>query len=412
MAKRQGFFNKLIMGADNMPDFSPSQLPTTRWGLFRDLFKTRLFEIFKLSLWGDVFLIPLIGALIFMFLNSRAYNIYIPFDGNLGIGYPVELDAIVQGQAYAYRIEIMKYALFIPIIALTFVLMSGIFYAVRRIAWGQDLSVTSHVFKGIKENWLSALGTGLIFGLSLFIMVYNFLGNDLRDTLSFWNIALTILGVLQFALIACVALYMMTQMVTYKMKFTQLMTNSFLFAVALFFQNVFFIFLAGLPLFFTEILAAFMPTTRFTVAPIIYIVYMCLGTGYTVLVLTVFSHYVFDKYLNDRVEGAKKNRGMYIRTPEEEKQAEIERIKAKNVVYGSAYVARKLSSIDHGSSITPLSASYSRADLVRLSQEKEKIKDEADKERENADREIQAEIQAYDLEQEKNRKNNQKNKKK
>lgn len=139
---------------------------------------------------------------------------------------------------------------------------------------------------------------------------------------------------------------------------------------------------------------------------------MCLGTGYTVLVLTVFSHYVFDKYLNDRVEGAKKNRGMYIRTPEEEKQAEIERIKAKNVVYGSAYVARKLSSIDHGSSITPLSASYSRADLVRLSQEKEKIKDEADKERENADREIQAEIQAYDLEQDKNRKNNQKNKKK
>ena len=36
MAKKQGFFNKLIMGADNMPDFTPSQLPTTRWGLFRD----------------------------------------------------------------------------------------------------------------------------------------------------------------------------------------------------------------------------------------------------------------------------------------------------------------------------------------------------------------------------------------
>ena len=397
MAKKQGFFNKLIMGADNMPDFTPSQLPTTRWGLFRDLFKTRLFEIFKISLWGDVFLIPLLAALILMFLNSRAYNIYIPYDGNLGIGYPVELNAVVYGKAYAYRMAIMKYAVLIPVIALTFVLMSGVFYAMRRIAWGQDVSVTAHIFKGIKENWLQALGTGLIFALSLFIMAYNFLGNDL-------------LGVLQFVLICCVALFMMTQMVTYKMKFMQLMTNSFLFGVALIFQSVFFIFLAGLPLFITEILAAFVPVSRFTVSPIIYIVYLCLGVGYTALVLTVYSHYVFDKYLNDRVEGAKKNRGMYIRTPEEEKQAEIERIRTRNVVYGSAYVAKKLSSIDSGSSITPLSASYSRADLQRLSEEKDKIKNETELERAKADKEIEAEIREYELEQEKAKKNNKKKK--
>lgn len=410
MAKKQGFFNKLIMGADNMPDFTPSQLPTTRWGLFRDLFKTRLFEIFKISLWGDVFLIPLLATLIMMFLNSRAYNIYIPYDGNLGIGYPVELNAVVYGKAYAYRMAIMKYAVLIPVIALTFVLMSGVFYAMRRIAWGQDVSVTAHIFKGIKENWLQALGTGLIFALSLFIMAYNFLGNDLRDSLSVWNVVLTVLGVLQFVLICCVALFMMTQMVTYKMKFMQLMTNSFLFGIALIFQSVFFIFLAGLPLFITEILAAFVPVSRFTVSPIIYIVYLCLGVGYTALVLTVYSHYVFDKYLNDRVEGAKKNRGMYIRTPEEEKQAEIDRIRTRNVVYGSAYVAKKLSSIDSGSTITPLSASYSRADLQRLSEEKDKIKNETELERAKADKEIEAEIREYELAQEKDKKNNKKKK--
>ncbi|MGN1093707.1 MAG: DUF624 domain-containing protein [Candidatus Neoclostridium sp.] len=412
MAKKQGFFNKLIMGADNAPDFTPSQLPTTRWGLFRDLFKTRLYEIFKISLWGDVFLIPLLATLILMFLNKRAYNIYIPFDGNLGIGYPVEMNAITQGGAYAYRIETMKYAVLIPVIALTFMLMSGIFYAMRRIAWGQDVSVTRHIFKGIKENWFQSLGAGLIFALSLFIMMYSFLGNELRQSLSFWNIAVTVLGVIQFVLICCAVVFMMTQMVTYKMKFLQLMTNGFLFSIALFFQTVFFIFLAGLPLFVTEILAAFSPITRFTVSPIIYIAYLCLGVGYTSLVITVFSHYVFDKYLNDRVEGAKKNRGMYVRTPEEEKQAEINRIKNKNVVYGSAYVAKKLSSIDAGSTITPLTASYSRADLARLSEEKSKMKDEADKEREAATREVEAEIQAYEREQEKLNKKNKKEKNK
>ena len=87
MAKRQGFFNRLIMGSDNMPDFTPAQLPKTRWGLFADVFKNKLFEIFKLSLWGDLFLLPLVVFFIFNFINTRAYNIYIPYDANIGIGF-------------------------------------------------------------------------------------------------------------------------------------------------------------------------------------------------------------------------------------------------------------------------------------------------------------------------------------
>ena len=101
---------------------------------------------------------------------------------------------------------------------------------------------------------------------------------------------------------------------------------------------------------------------------------------------------------------------MYIRTPEEEKQAEIDRIRTRNVVYGSAYVAKKLSSIDSGSMITPLSASYSRADLQRLSEEKDKIKNETELERAKADKEIEAEIREYELAQEKDKKNNKKKK--
>lgn len=56
------------------------------------------------------------------------------------------------------------------------------------------------------------------------------------------------LAVLQFVLMLCMLIYLCTQTVTYKLKFTGLVKNSLLFAVALFPQNLFFIVLSFLPI--------------------------------------------------------------------------------------------------------------------------------------------------------------------
>lgn len=411
MAKRQGFFNRLIMGSDNMPDFTPAQLPKTRWGLFADVFKNKLFEIFKLSLWGDLFLLPLVVFFIFNFINTRAYNIYIPYDANIGIGFPLETDAIIRGQSFAFTSEFQSLLIMIPLIVVLFLGMAGALYVMRRLVWGEPVTVTRHFFKGIKDNWKCAVVTGLLLSMSLFIMMFSFLIFGMLDNAGFINILMIIIAVIQFILVCGVALFAMTQSVTYKMKIKQILSNGFVFGFALVAQNVFFLFIAFFPVIIPEILALFSASTRFTIAPIFYILYAILGVGFSMLVLTVYSQYAFDKYLNDRVEGAKKNRGMYVMTPEEEKRLEIERIKTHNVVYGAAYVAKRLSSINEGAGITPLSASYSRADLQKLSEEKNRIKDEVEKERAEAEAQIAEEIKKYDEEQENLNKKNKKKKK-
>lgn len=411
MAKRQGFFNRLIMGSDNMPDFTPAQLPKTRWGLFADVFKNKLFEIFKLSLWGDLFLLPLVVFFIFNFINTRAYNIYIPYDANIGIGFPLETDAIIRGQSFAFTSEFQSLLIMVPLIVVLFLGMAGALYVMRRLVWGEPVTVTRHFFKGIKDNWKCAVVTGLLFSMSLFIMMFSFLIFGMLDNAGFINILMIIIAVIQFILVCGVALFAMTQSVTYKMKIKQILSNGFVFGFALVAQNVFFLFIAFFPVIIPEILALFSASTRFTIAPIFYILYAILGVGFSMLVLTVYSQYAFDKYLNDRVEGAKKNRGMYVMTPEEEKRLEIERIKTHNVVYGAAYVAKRLSSINEGAGITPLSASYSRADLQKLSEEKNRIKDEVEKERAEAEAQIAEEIKKYDEEQENLNKKNKKKKK-
>ena len=411
MAKRQGFFNRLIMGSDNMPDFTPAHLPKTRWGLFADVFKNKLFEIFKLSLWGDLFLLPLVVFFIFNFINTRAYNIYIPYDANIGIGFPLETDAIIRGKSFAFTSEFQSLLIMIPLIVVLFLGMAGALYVMRRLVWGEPVTVTRHFFKGIKDNWKCAVVTGLLFSMSLFIMMFSFLIFGMLDNAGFINILMIIIAVIQFILVCGVALFAMTQSVTYKMKIKQILSNGFVFGFALVAQNVFFLFIAFFPVIIPEILALFSASTRFTIAPIFYILYAILGVGFSMLVLTVYSQYAFDKYLNDRVEGAKKNRGMYVMTPEEEKRLEIERIKTHNVVYGAAYVAKRLSSINEGAGITPLSASYSRADLQKLSEEKNRIKDEVEKERAEAEAQIAEEIKKYDEEQENLNKKNKKKKK-
>ena len=166
MAKRQGFFNRLIMGSDNMPDFTPAQLPKTRWGLFADVFKNKLFEIFKLSLWGDLFLLPLVVFFIFNFINTRAYNIYIPYDANIGIGFPLETDAIIRGKSFAFTSEFQSLLIMIPLIVVLFLGMAGALYVMRRLVWGEPVTVTRHFFKGIKDNWKCAVVTGLLFSMS------------------------------------------------------------------------------------------------------------------------------------------------------------------------------------------------------------------------------------------------------
>ena len=124
-----------------------------------------------------------------------------------------------------------------------------------------------------------------------------------------------------------------------------------------------------------------------------WILLLFFGLSNMLLIWTIFNHYVYDRYINDKVEGAIKNRNMATKKTREEEIAEqIQYIRDRNTVYGPAYASRKLSSIDKGHSFTPLTATYNRSDLVKLSEEKKIMKEEMQKERKDIEEQI---IEAY-----------------
>ena len=131
------------------------------------------------------------------------------------------------------------------------------------------------------------------------------------------------------------------------------------------------------------------------------------------LVWTIFNHYVYDKYINDKVDGAVKNRNMATKKTKEEEIAEqIQYIKTRNTVYGAAYATRKLSSIDKGHTFTPLTATYNRNDLVKLSEEKKVMNEEMEKERSSIEDQINQAYEEWEKMQDPKGKNKNKRKKK
>ena len=48
MAK--GLMNRLLMGKDNLPDFTPDKLPGSRFAVFKDVFFNRIGAMAKISL--------------------------------------------------------------------------------------------------------------------------------------------------------------------------------------------------------------------------------------------------------------------------------------------------------------------------------------------------------------------------
>jgi len=177
-------------------------------------------------------------------------------------------------------------------------------------------------------------------------------------------------------------LFATTQAATYKLTIRGLIKNSFLFSLALLPKNILFLALSGIPIFITLLASLFLGEMAMMIGMM---VFGFIGFSFIILVWTVYAHGAFDKYINDKIEGAVKNRGMHIMTEEEKQAKEERRRKASNVRFANPKKKKPIVSVDEGSTFTPLATTFSRADLQRLADEKEQVKQEIDKEYDDVD---------------------------
>ncbi len=372
MAKKnkRGLLDRLMMGSEKSEDFARASLPSNRWELFWDIFKGRFGKLVIINLLVLLFCLPFIAVLIFRSMSVSAYGTLYPFSQGFGVGYgaypsmtglPENIELIVNASTLIF----VPIAFFIAAIGI-----SGGAYVIRNMVWTEGIFVANDFWRGIKKNFKQLLIVFLLYSLVFYVCI-------LSISLSDKNLAQGISGAWLYTVIKVVAyillitfsvmtLHMITMSVTYDLKFRHLLKNSFLFTFALLPNNVLFLFLGLIP-FILLLFGGFLMIIGVLAILII-------GFSLFLLVWTDYCQWGYDKFLNDRVKGAQKNKGIYTKVKGDNSEALKKYREQLAMVKKSSLSTKPIKPItDEELTLAELPTSFSRKDIERLNQSRQEL---------------------------------------
>ncbi len=380
--QKKGFIARLLEGKEKSEEYARSTLPTNRWQLFWDIFKGNFGKIVKVNLLTLLFFVPLFVVIWFSGKYMDSMGITYPFNASMGIGYPA--NPYTQGLSEWITLQadlVMYIAVFVTGI-LAAVGLAGGMYVVRNMVWTEGIFVANDFWRGIRLNFKNALQTVVFFCI---VLATTQLAVDaakftyaVKEISKAEEVMLVISQVISYVLLALalmMSFWMLALGVNYKMGFFVLFKNSFLMTIGTLPQTIFFGALALLPM------VLFVIGNFFTFLGIL--VVLLFGLAYALLVWLDFAQWVFDKFINPKLKGAKVGRGVYNKdgTPAltgDDSGASIEYQRILLTHGRSKLVAKPIKPIDDGLQVYDLPTSFTREDLKRLKESKQNIIDDTE----------------------------------
>lgn len=250
--------------------------PFDRKEAFVKILKTEYNVLVKISLAALIFALPAILVLAFCVAEMML------------------LGEINEGNASAlYEIQARMNMWLIPSMAFFSVGASGVFYIVRRLCWGEDISFFKHLLHGIRSNAAQSVIAGVL--ATALIGGINYLSNilSLSSNLGslFWIIS--IIKIFLFLFIAILLLFQYCIIAVYSDNMPKIIKNSLAFTVSSLPKSLGILFLMILP-----IILALLFSSVYWMYLILTVFMGVVGFGYAAVLFTLHSHSVFDKYIN------------------------------------------------------------------------------------------------------------------
>ena len=379
--QNKGFIARMLEGKERSEEYARSTLPTNRWQLFWDIFKGNFGKIVKSNLLILIFFVPMIIVIALGYMLGETNSIIYPFGANLTIGYPASPDIQGLSEMLALQTDMMT---LLGVVLASFIAaigLSGGMYVVRNMVWTEGIFVANDFWRGVKLNYKNALQTALFFTVVLLLgltMVNSAELSLASPSLEKWQRTwMTVSIVFSYTLIgfaAMMSFWMIALGVNYEQKFLTLFKNSALIAIGSFPQTLFFGVIALLP--FALLL---IPNTFFIMVAIT--VLILFGFTWALLVWLDFAQWLFDRYINPKIEGAKVGRGIYnseTQSTTGESQAQMEYKRALLAAGKSQLVARPIKPIDDSLQVYELPQAFTREDLQRLRESKQNIAEDTE----------------------------------
>ena len=370
--KKRGLIERLMLGSEKSEGYARASLPSNRWELFWDIFKGRFWKLVVINLLVLLFFIPLF-ILLFMRSNAIAsYGASMPFAQGFGVGYQAPVSLIGYEQQIVLNVNLIAYLLLPIAVMIAAVGVSGGAYVIRNMVWTEGIFVANDFWRGIRLNIKPMLFIGLTYSLVFYltrlaVSVADYsiaVGAELK-----WLFVISkIFSIVFLIFYSVMTMHMITMAVTYELKFRALFKNSFLFTLGLLPHSIFFLFLGFLP-FLLAMLGGFFLAIGI-------IVILLLGFSVLLLIWTNFCQWSYDKFINDKVQGAKKNRGIYEKVKESDSAA-LKQYRIQAAASRSKLNSRPIKPItDDELKVAELPTSFNREDILRLNESKQAIYDD------------------------------------
>lgn len=312
--------NSYYYGKSGKGDYRKDDLPKNRWQLFWEMLRIRLSGICRINLMTCVLWIPMM-IVISMYMNAfvTASSIETRTDETTGASYTALVYAAQtdeQGNVTTPEnsIDLLGFTqtiflFMIPCILITGPAQAGLAYVTRN--WARD----EHAFPwgdfrdAVKANWKQALGISAITSVMPFVLLvcFNFYRQMQAQSLFFLvpQMLTLVLGLVW----ALGLVFFYPLMVTYDMKFGQLLKNGMMLAVARLPMAV------GIRLC-TLVPALIALAVMFFSGAWIYALmalagyYIIIGNGLTRFIYASFTNAVFDRFINSHIDGVEVDRGL------------------------------------------------------------------------------------------------------
>ncbi|MBE5752807.1 MAG: hypothetical protein E7343_01900 [Clostridiales bacterium] len=373
--QNKGFIARMLEGKERSEEYARSTLPTNRWQLFWDIFKGNFGKIVKSNLLIFIFFIPMILVLILGSMFADANNLIYPFGASLTVGYPASPD--IQGLSEMLSMQSAGIVL-LGIVLTSFIAaigLSGGMYVVRNMVWTEGIFVANDFWRGVKLNYKNALQTALFFSIVLALSVsavnsceFMIAMGGLSGVEETFGMIAIVLSYAMIVFAGMMSFWMIALGVNYEQKFFVLLKNSALITIGSLPQTIFFGVIALLPF------ALFLIESTFFIMISITVLVLFAFT-WALLVWLDFAQWLFDKYINPKIEGAKVGRGIYNEetTAQSESQAQIEYRRALLAEGKSKLVANPIKPITDSLQVYELPQAFTREDLQKLRESKQNI---------------------------------------
>jgi len=319
----KNLMNRYYYGKSGQGDYEKEDLPRTRLQLFWEMLRNRAGALMRLNLMYAVVWLPAMFV-IFRMVTSIFTLLAAVEDPTL-----LQSEAVTATAAdipSMFHSTIFYSLLFlVPCIAITGPFTAGLCYVTRNWARDEHAFVWTDYKDAIKANWKPALLTSTITGFVpiLVYVAYTYYGQLASQSILF--LVLQALVVMVGIIWMMMQLYTYPQMVTYTLKYKDVLRNSLIMTIGRLPQSVLFRLITVVPFVLFFGVGLFLAASYFHVVLLLYgAYYILIGYALSRFITASYTNSLFDKFINPNIEGAEVNRGLYQPDEFDKEEAEDE----------------------------------------------------------------------------------------